>query len=170
MIRPYEYVLYLGTYVLTCHCTATTFTRIIQHLGKFTWASCTSNNASTVQMTSQPMRKLHKAACYAPSALRKNFFPPVRKPVSSRCRSTTTGISSLRQVVPKRHLAHVRPEPISEVWFTSSSPRTGPADDLLGSNLPGRNGTDDHKPPDERLVKLGKSKDLCTIPQGKQKT
>src|SRR2546421_318410 len=56
--------------------------------------------------------------------------------------------------LPSRHLAQVRTEPLSEVWFTSSSPKRSPADDLLGS--PGNGG--DHKPPDERTLRLGKSK------------
>jgi len=55
--------------------------------------------------------------------------------------------------LPSRHLAQVRTEPLSEVWFTSSSPKRSPADDLLGS--PGNGG--DHKPPDERILRLGKS-------------
>jgi hypothetical protein len=72
-----------------------------------------------------------------------------------RCRSTSVGSHSLRQVFPKRHLAQVRPEPISDVWFTAASPRRGPADELLETKKPGID--DDHKPPDERLIRLGKS-------------
>lgn len=59
----------------------------------------------------------------------------------------------LRQTIPTRHLAQVRHEPFSELWFTSSSPFCGPADDLLD---PAGNGRD-HKPPDERTVRLGKT-------------
>ncbi len=55
--------------------------------------------------------------------------------------------------LPSRSLAQVRSEPFSELWFTPSSPGRTPADDLLG--FPG-NGHD-HKPPDERTVRLGKS-------------
>lgn len=55
----------------------------------------------------------------------------------------------------RRSLAQVRPEPLDEIWFTSSAPRRSPADDLLGSTATGPNG--DHKPPDERTLKLGKS-------------
>jgi hypothetical protein len=62
-------------------------------------------------------------------------------------------VAILQQFLPSRHLAQVRTEPLSEVWFTPSSPRRSPADDLLGS--PG-NGSD-YKPPDERTLRLGKS-------------
>jgi hypothetical protein len=62
-------------------------------------------------------------------------------------------IPALQQLLPSRHLAQVRTEPLSEVWFTPASPRRSPADDLLG--YPG-NGSD-HKPPDDRILKLGKS-------------
>jgi Mitochondrial protein up-regulated during meiosis len=64
---------------------------------------------------------------------------------------------SLRTLLPSRSLAQVRQEPFSELWFTPSRPARSPADDLLGKNrVPGSNG--DHKPPDERSLKLGKSK------------
>ena len=55
--------------------------------------------------------------------------------------------------LPSRNLAQVRSAPFSELWFTPSSPGRTPADDLLA--FPG-NGND-HKPPDERTVRLGKS-------------
>jgi hypothetical protein len=61
--------------------------------------------------------------------------------------------AALQQFLPARHLAQVRTDPLLEVWFTPSSPSKSPADDLLGS--PG-NGCD-HKPPDERTLRLGKS-------------
>jgi hypothetical protein len=62
-------------------------------------------------------------------------------------------VAILQQFLPSRHLAQVRTEPLSEVWFTPSSPSRSPADVLLGS--PG-NGMD-CKPPDERTLRLGKS-------------
>ena len=63
---------------------------------------------------------------------------------------------ALRTLLPSRALAQVRQEPWSELWFTPSRPARSPADDLLGdSGRPGSNG--DHKPPDERSLKLGKS-------------
>lgn len=65
----------------------------------------------------------------------------------------TPPVAILQQFLPSRHLAQVRTEPLSEVWFTPSSPRRSPADDLLG--FPG-NGSD-YKPPDERTLRLGKS-------------
>lgn len=61
---------------------------------------------------------------------------------------------ALRQLPQSRNLAQVRSEPFSELWFTPSSPGRGPADELLGP--PAGNGSD-HKPPDERTLKLGKS-------------
>ncbi len=57
---------------------------------------------------------------------------------------------------PRRYLAQVRPEPLGELWFTSSSPRRSPADDILNPQGPSPpNGH--HKPPDERTLKLGKT-------------
>lgn len=64
-----------------------------------------------------------------------------------------------------RTLAQVRSEPFSELWFTAAAParvsaKTTSADGLLyldgqiqGNGVPGG----DHKPPDERTVKLGQS-------------
>ncbi|KAH0828396.1 hypothetical protein FOPE_01606 [Fonsecaea pedrosoi] len=111
-------------------------------------------------MTSGPMRKLPTTIttttkCAAPAASRWASICPNQAQFLRRHKSTTaSGGGSLRQVLPKRHLAQVRPEPISEVWFTSASPRFGPDDDLLGSPAPGN--SNDHKPPDERLIRLGK--------------
>ncbi|KIX99271.1 uncharacterized protein Z520_04847 [Fonsecaea multimorphosa CBS 102226] len=123
-------------------------------------------------MTSGPMRKLPIAAttkCAAPAAASRwtslsrypNQVQLLRRHRSSTASASASGGSgSLRQgqVLSKRHLAQVRPEPISEVWFTSASPRFGPEDDLLGgSPAPGANNSSDHKPPDERLIRLGKT-------------
>ena len=55
----------------------------------------------------------------------------------------------------RRTLAQVRPEPIGELWFTSSAPSRSPADDILNSQPPCP--PKDHKPPDERTLKLGKT-------------
>ncbi|MBA7492593.1 hypothetical protein ES702_03143 [subsurface metagenome] len=65
--------------------------------------------------------------------------------------------------IPSRTLAQVRSEPFSELWFTATAPariskiptdgslvRT---DGIQGNGMPGG----DHKPPDERTVKLGQS-------------
>ncbi|KIW28962.1 uncharacterized protein PV07_04813 [Cladophialophora immunda] len=107
-------------------------------------------------MTSGPMRKLPTTPkCAAPASRWASSYPNQAQ-LLRRHRSTASGGASLRQVLPKRHLAQVRPEPISEVWFTSTSPRTGPEDDLLGPPTPGNN-NNDHKPPDERLIRLGKT-------------
>lgn len=114
-------------------------------------------NASSAQMTSRPMRKLLGPAPYQSSVSRWTCTSPIKAQIPRRCRSTTSGSSSLRPVLSKRHLAQVRPEPISELWFTASSPRVGPADELLGKPPSGGNGGQDHKPPDQRLLKLGKS-------------
>ncbi|KAK5050067.1 hypothetical protein LTR84_004187 [Exophiala bonariae] len=102
------------------------------------------------------MSKLSKvAAC-------SSIPPPVRitirtATIQTRCKSTTTVNSTPRQVLSKRYLAQVRPEPLSELWFTSSSPRSGPEDELLGSSPLRSGGAEDHQPPDERLIKLGKT-------------
>lgn len=62
-----------------------------------------------------------------------------------------------------RTLAQVRSEPFSELWFTATAPARLPAksDGLLqvdghiqGNGSPGG----DHKPPDERTLKLGQSR------------
>jgi hypothetical protein len=72
-------------------------------------------------------------------------------------------VPALRQRPQSRSLAQVRPEPFSELWFTPSSPSRGPADELLGpSTGPATDGSD-HKPPDERILKLGKS-ECATLP------
>lgn len=62
-------------------------------------------------------------------------------------------ITNQQQLLLSRSLAQVRPEPPLEVWFTPSTPWRSPADDLLGSPGNGK----DHKPPDERTLRLGKS-------------
>ncbi|EXJ93711.1 hypothetical protein A1O1_02104 [Capronia coronata CBS 617.96] len=110
-------------------------------------------------MIFRPMRKLPTAAPRPTPALPWTHNPPIRARVlGHRLRSTTAANQYLRQVFPKRHLAQVRPEPISEVWFTASSPRIGPADELLGPPTPGNsNEKQDHPPPDERLLRLGKT-------------
>jgi hypothetical protein len=61
--------------------------------------------------------------------------------------------AALQQFLPARHLAQVRTDPLLEVWFRPSSPSKSPADNLLGSLGQGC----DHKPPDERTLRLGKS-------------
>lgn len=73
-----------------------------------------------------------------------------------------------------RTLAQVRSEPFSELWFTAASPsRIGartPAEEILRSNEGNGTPGGDHKPPDERTVKLGQSKrsriiqDIANIP------
>lgn len=100
------------------------------------------------------MRKLPKATT-RPSAASWTGRPSSTLPGRRRHKSTSAGNSSPRQILPKRHLAQVRPEPLSELWFTASSPRFGPADELLGPPPPGKD--NDHQPPDKRLLKLGKS-------------
>ncbi|ERF73159.1 hypothetical protein EPUS_03000 [Endocarpon pusillum Z07020] len=62
---------------------------------------------------------------------------------------------TLQALLPSRSLAQVRQEPFSDLWFTPSRPARSPADDLLGNN--GRPGNGDHRPPDERTLKLGKT-------------
>ena len=129
-------------------------------------------------MTSRPMRKLPTTTSTLAFAVRPALHaspcaglinPLARSSMLWRCRSTTSNAAVYpRQILSKRHLAQVRPEPISEAWFTSSSPRAGPADDLLGStNTPSEKGNDDHKPPDERLIKLGKSIHTHLLPWAK---
>ncbi|KAF2810630.1 uncharacterized protein BDZ99DRAFT_560864 [Mytilinidion resinicola] len=54
-------------------------------------------------------------------------------------------LTPLRQ--PQRTLANIKDTSESKTWFTSNSPRFGPPD--LGGN--------DHTPPDERTLKLGKT-------------
>lgn len=70
-------------------------------------------------------------------------------------------------ILPARTLAQVRTEPFSELWFTAAVPlNAGPStsigrdlDSLVrsegsnGGRLPGG----DHKPPDERTIKLGQT-------------
>ena len=118
------------------------------------WSTSSLNYASSVQMTSKPMRKLQSAA-HCPSAASWTSRHELRVRIFCRHKSSAAGSHPLRQVPPRRYLAQVRPEPISEVWFTAASPRFGPADELLGPP-PGNNA--DHQPPNERLLKLGKSK------------
>lgn len=115
------------------------------------------------------MSKLSRVAARSPAPITCFVPPPVRTTIRTniqqRCKSTTIN-SSTRQVLPKRHLAQVRPEPLSELWFTSSSPRSSPEDELLGSSTLRPTGSQDHKPPDERLIKLGKSmfpRDMHTV-------
>lgn len=106
------------------------------------------------------MSKLSRVAACSPAPITCFVPPPVRTTIRTniqqRCKSTTIN-SSTRQVLPKRHLAQVRSEPLSELWFTSSSPSSSPEDELLGSSTLRPTGSQDHKPPDESLIKLGKS-------------
>ncbi|KIV92698.1 hypothetical protein PV10_03970 [Exophiala mesophila] len=112
-------------------------------------------------MTFRPMRKLPPTTTAAGFPARCGLVNRqiTGNFVQQRHRATSASSNIYpRQVLTKRHLAQVRPEPISELWFTSSSPRLGPADDLLGNTEgPVGNGNNDHKPPDERLIKLGKT-------------
>lgn len=71
-------------------------------------------------------------------------------------------VPALRQRPQSRSLAQVRPEPFSELWFAPSSPSRGPADELLGPSTGLAADGGDHKPPDERILKLGKS-EFATI-------
>lgn len=65
------------------------------------------------------------------------------------------------RLLPKRNLARVRSEPLSELWFTSSLPQFRESEGLTNPfNSP--NIDDGHKPPDERTIRLGKSK-LCCV-------
>ena len=64
-------------------------------------------------------------------------------------------IDGLQPNPPRRNLAQVRQEPLGELWFTSSHPTRSPADDVLNPPNPGP--PNDHKPPDERTIKLGKT-------------
>lgn len=63
------------------------------------------------------------------------------------------------QSPPRRTLAQVRLEPFGELWFTSYVPHRSPADDVLNpqSSSPTGAPNNDHKPPDERTIKLGKT-------------
>lgn len=75
----------------------------------------------------------------------------------TRCLIVESGqFPILHQTLPSRHLAQVRAEPASELWFNPSIPLRSPADDLLGTPGDGK----DHKPPDERTLKLGKSEPI----------
>jgi hypothetical protein len=104
-------------------------------------------NASVVEkLTIASMRKLSTPV--------SSFFRWKSFAVNTH-RSIAKGLptAALQQFLPARHLAQVRTDPLLEVWFTPSSPSKSPADDLLGSS---GNGCD-HKPPDERTLRLGKS-------------
>ncbi len=126
---------------------------LIHRLRTRPWSTSCLSYASSIQMTSKLMRKLQSSAhCPAASWTSRH---DLRVRVFCRHKSSAAGSHPLRQVPPRRYLAQVRPEPISEVWFTAASPRFGPADELLDSP-PGNNA--DHQPPNERLLKLGKSK------------
>ncbi|KIW13778.1 hypothetical protein PV08_08969 [Exophiala spinifera] len=119
-------------------------------------------------MTSKVMRKLPKATTRS-SVSSWTGRPSSPSPGRCRHKSTSAGNSAPRQILPRRYLAQVRPEPLSELWFTASSPRFGPADELLGPPTPGKDC--DHQPPDERLLKLGKSNTLLNhILQGEKLT
>lgn len=103
-------------------------------------------NASIVEkLTIASMRKLSKPAL---SFRWKSFVVNTHRLIAQ-----APPTAALQQFLPARHLAQVRTDPLSELWFTPSSPGKSPADDLLGSQGSGC----DHKPPDERTLRLGKS-------------
>lgn len=58
--------------------------------------------------------------------------------------------------IPRRTLAQVRPEPLGELWFTSSAPHHCPHILLSTTSRPNPNQTD-HKPPSKRTLLLGKT-------------
>ena len=91
-----------------------------------------------LQMTAGPMRRLSSSSrTHAQRITLKNL-------------ASSTPVA-LRQ--PQRTLANIRERDISlsKTWFTSTVPRISPPE-LRGQ---------DHSPPDERTLKLGKSKYLC---------
>ena len=98
-------------------------------------------------MTISQMRKLTLPTCPS-SALRWTTFgrdaTPRLPPV--------VGTSTAATAPTRRSLAQVRHDPVSEVWFTPSIPAISPADGPLATH-----GSRDHKPPDEKRLKLGKS-------------
>merc|ERR1712000_466490 len=84
------------------------------------WSTSCLSYASSIQMTSKLMRKLQSSAhCPAASWTSRH---DLRVRVFCRHKYSAAGSHPLRQVPPRRYLAQVRPEPISEVWFTAASP------------------------------------------------
>lgn len=100
-------------------------------------------------MTFDPMRKLPAQT-----------FNLVRRKLGARSGHrlfAAPTISAFPQLLPARHLAQVRPEITSELWFTSSFPPRNLTDELLDTGGSG----DDKKPPDERILRLGKSMNMA---------
>lgn len=63
-----------------------------------------------------------------------------------------------QQSPPRRNFAQVRPEPLGELWFTSSAPTRSPTDDILQPPPSSSTGpSSDHRPPSERTLKLGRT-------------
>lgn len=111
-------------------------------------------------MTSGPMRKLS-----TPNA----SFLRWKSLLVHTHRLLVAPTPVLRQVPQTRSLAQVRSDPFSDLWFTPSPPACGPADELLNpSGELFRNGGD-HKPPDERILKLGKSEQTRLLYQNNVK-
>ncbi|KPI35933.1 uncharacterized protein AB675_10448 [Cyphellophora attinorum] len=104
-------------------------------------------------MTSVPMRKLPTPTASSTSALRRALQPQSwRLPLHASIAAASS---------PVRSLAHVRPEPMHELWFTSKSPRGAPNTTEPGSFVPesSPSGPDHgaHKPPSERTLALGRT-------------
>lgn len=86
--------------------------------------------------------------------------------ILTRPNPSLSSLSSLSSL-PIRSLAQVRSEPFSELWFTAAVPATAarrpPSDLQCGpfvrseSIHGGPSNGGDHKPPDERTLKLGQS-------------
>ena len=108
------------------------------------------------------MRKLVPASSFIPALGWKSFTQHAVPRLAAILGTSVTAFpksspASLPSKVSSRSLAQTRLESFSEVWFTSASPSRSPADDLLNLEV-GGNGQNDHKPPDERTIRLGKSK------------
>jgi len=76
--------------------------------------------------------------------------------LSPKSKSLAAAPFALRVRQVKRSLANIRDLQECDVWFGSSIPCPQLSDSGLGSR-------NDHKPPDERTLKLGKSKRYLTL-------
>ncbi|ETN43873.1 uncharacterized protein HMPREF1541_11004 [Cyphellophora europaea CBS 101466] len=99
-------------------------------------------------MTSVPMRKLP-----APSVARTTLS----RTLQSQSWRPSHIPPSPRSNPPSRALAQVRPEPLHELWFTSSAPRQSPSSSVLSENHGPDSTNSDHPPPSERTLALGRT-------------
>jgi hypothetical protein len=109
-------------------------------------------------MTRGSMRKI--------TTLSSSSLASTATPTQSACvrriwRTRPTRTATRLSTIPRRSLAQIRPEPLHELWFTSSAPGSSPSTplsyDAPEPPAAGSKNNRDHSKPSERTLALGKT-------------